>query len=619
MPICTAARAAAVGACLLPAFALADQAAIENEKISEITVTAKRVAITRPAGTYGSAATALRFDPLTELQSRGLAEGQSDVIVRGGLFENTGFQIGAVTVMDPQTGHYVAELPVDPALMTRPAIHKGIDSAIRGFNSAIATVTYTMRQIDNGGAVLLGTGSDNLNFQSLRTSRTQETASGADVGATVSLARSEGDGTLPDGDHRFERYNLHLQRDTGSSQGNLLISYQDKFFGWPGAYTGFSSLAETDHTRTTLVLANHRRDTAGGWFEVGGFYRRLVDDYDFDRTTTESGAPGSFDHETRVFAAGFQGLHRNGRLGWRYGGQVTSDELVRSTDLTHGLFNERSYATLSIVPEMDVTLANDRIMTVRAGATIDYSNRDDTEVLPLLGLNVGRSWNSGRLDLGLEYAVTSQLPGYTALNSNPAGLFGGNPLLGRERAKQLQISVSADVPGWQGRAAIFHRRDEELVDWTFASGTPFARQANPVNLDVIGFEAFVSRQWSTLDIAAGYTYLDKDSDYGSAQVDASFYALNYARHRATFAIVYRLGTRFELRLDNEYRVQQGNPLRTSSDSTYIGSLALAWQANGVKGLGLAVTVDNLGDSDYQPFPGTPAVGRQASLSASYNW
>ena len=597
--------------CLVPASVFSGRTNAEDADISEITVTAERVAISRPAGTFGSAVTALRFDPLTELQSRGLAEGQSDITVRGSLFENTGFQLGAVTVMDPQTGHYTAELPIDPSLLTRPAIYMGLDNAVRGFNATVATVSYGLGRIDDGGGVTVGAGTDSLNYQSLRWSRT-----GRELDAAVSIARSEGDGTVPNGDHRFSRYNLHLQRDTGDGQGNLLISYQDKFYGWPGAYTGFSSLAETDDTQTTLLFANLRRDNASGWFETAAYYRRLVDDYDFDRTTVEAGEPGAFDHETRVYALGFQGLHRTGATAWRYGGQVTADELVRSTDLTGGRFNSRSYASLSIVPEWGVSLAHERLVTFRAGASIDYSNRDDTEVLPLLGIRV--TTGTG-VALDLEYAVTSQLPGYTALNSGSSGLFGGNPLLGRETARQLQVAVSAEKETWQGRAAVFRRQDDELVDWTYASGAPFARQANPVDLDVTGFEAFIARHWPAVDIAAGYTWLDKDSDYGSALVDASFYALNFARHRATFAITWRLGDRLELRADNEYRVQQESPLRTSSDETWLGALALAWQAGERDGLEFALTIDNVGDSDYQPFPGTPAAGRQASFSASYTW
>ena len=101
----------------------------ESEQLTEITVTGKRIANTRPAGSYASIATALRFDPGTELQSRGLPEGQADVTVRGGLFENTGFRAGAITIMDPQTGHYAADLPIDPELLTGPELLIGIENA----------------------------------------------------------------------------------------------------------------------------------------------------------------------------------------------------------------------------------------------------------------------------------------------------------------------------------------------------------------------------------------------------------------------------------------------------------------------------------------------------------
>ncbi len=592
---------------------------ISDDDISEITVKATRVANESPASSYATAATALRFDPLTELQSRGIAEGQSDVTVRGGLFENTGFKLGAVTVMDPQTGHYVAELPVDPGLMSVPAIYKGIDSAIEGFNSAIATVSYGIKRVDDGGFLTLGAGSDSLNFQSLRFGHVTTNAAGNDIGIAVSLARSEGDGSVTFGDHEFARANIQLQHVTSDAQTDLIVSYQDKFFGWPGAYTGFASLPETDDTQTTLLLVNHRRQSESGWFEAGGFYRRLVDDYDFNRTTLESGIPGSFEHETKVLGIGFQGLQRVGAVAWRYGGQLTSDKLVRSTDLTNGLFTDRTYATFSVVPSIETELSGGSTLIWRVGATLDYSDRDSNAVSPLLGVTLSRSDARGTTDYTFEYAATSQVPGYTALNSNPTGLFGGNPLLGREKAKQISVSIERDTDDWQVRATLFSRRDDDLVDWTYATGAPFARQANAVDLDVIGVEAFFVRSWNSIDLAVGYTVLDKDADYGSAQVDASFYALNFARQRATLAFTYRFSRGFEARIDNEYRVQEDNPLRVGDDSTYLASASLKWSSAGEHKFGAALVVDNVTDSEYQPFPGTPASGRQVSLSASYTW
>ena len=72
-------------------------------------------------------------------------------------------------------------------------------------------------------------------------------------------------------------------------------------------------------------------------------------------------------------------------------------------------------------------------------------------------------------------------------------------------------------------------------------------------------------------------------------------------------------------MDNEYRLQEDNPLRVGDDNAYLGSAALVWDAGESGGFGMAFTVDNLTDSEYQPFPGTPASGRQYSLSASYGW
>ncbi len=587
--------------------------------LSEVTVSAKRVANTQPAGTFASLATALRFDPQIELQSRGLPEGQADVTVRGGVFENTGFALGAVTITDPQTGHYVAGLPIAPSLLSAPHLQIGIDNALTGFNSNIATVTYSVPIIRSGGDVLLGVGDHDLKFTALQLANVTTLSNSNQLGAAVSLALSAGDGTLANGDHQFERYNMHLQYAGENAQTDILISYQDKFYAWPGAYTGFAFLPENDHTKTRLIHANHRRENANGWIELSAYYRGLVDDYDFNRNTRESGVPGSFEHKTRVYAAGIQGSHRIGVVDWRFGGQLSSDELLRSTDLTEGDFNSRNYLKLALVPSIELERPNNRTITARAGATLDYSNRDSSVVSPLFGLSMEQKTATGSYHYTIEYASTSQLPGYTALKSRPTGLFGGNPDLGREKARQLSISFSQQSRGWNSSATLFYRKDIDLVDWTYKTATPFSRQANPVDLDVLGLELLVTKRWRSLEVTAGYTYLDKDSDYGENAVDASFYALNFARHRATFALIYQLTRQWELRLDNEYRVQRDNPLRSSKDKTYLGSLSLAWEAEKIRGLGLALTADNISDSGFQFFPGTPAVGRQVSISARYRW
>ena len=138
-------------------------------------------------------------------------------------------------------------------------------------------------------------------------------------------------------------------------------------------------------------------------------------------------------------------------------------------------------------------------------------------------------------------------------------------------------------------------------------------------MEVNGLELLLRKQWQRLDLSLGYTYLDKKSDYGTATVDGSFYALNYARDRATVSVSYQLNETYALRLDSEYRNQLANPLRTSDNNALLSAASLDWTSPQFDEITAQLRIDNLTDDDYQPFPGTPAVGRQISLNVRYNF
>jgi hypothetical protein len=599
-----------------PTGATADEA---DAVLEPVRVTAERVAIAQPASTYVGFATALRYDPQVNLQSRGLPEAQADVTVRGGLFENTGFRVGAVTVFDPQTGHYSVELPIDPAMLDAPVVVTGAENALQAFNASVATIQYGFRDIDQGGNARVGAGTDGLWFASARVGHSRETSSGKRFGLRFSVAGSQGDGTRPNGDHDFKRLSAQAQWAGERQQTHLVLGYQDKFFGWPGMYTGFSSLPETDHAKTGLVLIDHRRTGADGWLEIAGAYRWLDDDYDFDRRTIESGAPGSFEHETRSFSLGLQGMQHVAGIDWHFSAQFSADRLVRSTDLTEGDFNSRSYLNASLAPQWGWDLAGDRHFSLQAGLRVDASNRDEDAVMPLVAAEWEQPAGGGVNRFGLSYAGTSQVPGYTALNSRPTGLFGGNPDLGREYTDVAELSFEHSRDHWLLRTAVFYRQDDDLVDWTYRQGAPFARQANTVDIDVTGIEALLAWRMEKLEWIAGYAWLEKDADYGSADVDASFYALNFARHRATLALIFRPAPQWEVRMDNEYRAHEDNALRSNGDNGYLASLSVLWRPGFAPRSRFVLVADNLTDDDFQEFPGTPAYGRQLSLSAGLEW
>ena len=289
---------------------------------------------------------------------------------------------------------------------------------------------------------------------------------------------------------------------------------------------------------------------------------------------------------------------------------------LQSTALTFGRFHSRDYLKLAFIPQYTAETASGSL-TLRAGLTDDDTNRDASALSPVVEISLQRPTG---LRFYAQYAESTQVPTYTALNSNAAaGLFRGNPNLGRETSRNLEAGIDFKQGAWTVQAAVFHRWDDELVDWTFRKGVT-ARTANPVDIGTAGLEVVAVMKSPRCDLILGYTYLNKDADYGPATIDASFYALNFAKHRLTAAVILRPSAGIELRLDNEYRIQERNSLRTiGGNEALLSALGLYYLPAAISGLELSVRIDNAWDSDYQEVPAVPAARRQFSVGAAWHW
>lgn len=597
---------------LMPAVLCAQSAV----SLPEVTVYSPRVANQAPAGTFAMPITALRYEPQVDIQGRNLAEGQADVTIRGGIFENTGFSVGAVTLIDPQTGHYFAEIPVPPSMLAASKLVTGAGLATGASNTTVGAIAYDWRPIRTAGAASVGFGEYNLRRGEFYQGYSIAQAGGARYGADLSVAHSKSDGPIAYGEHEFNRTSVRFQRSDASSQTDMFAGYQAKFFGWPNMYTPFNS-NETENLQTLLFAVNHRANLGDGqFFEAGAYHRRNKDDYAFNRFAP-LGPVHPFQHTTRVSGAALGGRQNLDGLALNYRAELLEDRL-QSSSLTFGRYHSRTISKLALVPEK-TWRDNAGATTLKAGASYDDTSRDSGAFGPVI--EASREFRSAALRrIFVSYTKTSQMPTYTALNSSAAGgLFRGNPNLGREKSHNVELGVAGNFAGWVTDAAVFWRRDDSLVDWTFRRGVT-ARTANPVDIDVAGFELVARRSWSVCDLVIGYTALSKDADYRGAAVDASFYALNYARHRLTAALTARLGNGFELRVDNVARLQADNLLRTvGGDDAITTSVGLAYRPQAFRGFEVSISVDNLWDNDYEDVPAVPAARRQFSASVSYAW
>ena len=586
-----------------------------------------------PAMGLATAVTALRFSPGVDLQARGYPELQSDLTIRGSTFEQTSLRLGVLPVYDPQTGHYTAELPFSSAMLTAPRFATGTANAFGGFNSSVGTLALGWAPIEERGFLMAGGGTDALWYGELY--------QGARLGGASSpwridlgMGHGQGDGTIEQGDFRVSRISGRLQHLSNRGQTDLFVGYLDKFYGWPGLYVAdvFGRLfPETDEYQNTVVGLNHeRRFPEGHSIAFGALVRQMDDDYEFNRL-----APGTaFEHLTRSASAALEGAFSLNEQ-WSFRGRllVVQDELVRSTSLTHGDgatgndFTKRNHlrGALAAAYEWKREHLAGRIDFGLTGAATD---QDAGRISPMGRLEL-QVWRAGedRLLFFADLAESSQVAGYTALRSPQNGLFGGNPNLGVEVSRSFESGLRWAKKDWELHALVFHRADRDLLDWTFvssnvnpSSGKNTARQANALELDTYGIEVSLRRLLQRGEWALGAAWMEKQPDYGSGAVDASFYALNFPEIRVTANARWEiLASRLEVEGDLEWRQQYENSLRNGSANATLVTLSLRWRPWRKHLTQLVWLGDNLLDDDFEEFPGTPGVGRHFSIRLVHPW
>lgn len=593
--------------------------ALVEEEVEKIVIEGATTANDKPVGTFNSPVSNLEYDPRVDLQSRNMAEAQADVTIRGGIFENTGFRVGAATLFDPQTGHYFAEIPIAPEMLTASAVFTGVDNALFGMNSSVGTITYGWRPVQSGGSVSLGAGTNHFLLQRLHAGHATklDDAGHWQLGLEGELAHSQSDGTIANGDHDFERVNARLQLAGESSQTDVFYGAQNKFFGWPNMYTPFN-FNETEELNTRLFMLNHQqRYGQGSEFELTAYSRNNTDHYVFSREN-----PDVFQafHETDVHAAAWSGRHLlDPQWAVSYTGQLMADSITSTT--LENTFTERDYFKFSVVPEYQTALASTHQLALRLGAALDDTNRDASR-LSVLGdvALISETANNGTRTILLSYAEATQVAGYTAIGgSTDSGLFRSNNMLQREVSKNLELALSFDQSAWRLDSALFYRWDQSLTDWTYTFDTTSARAANPVDIDTLGVEVIAVARLDSADLVASYTYLNKSEDYRDASIDASFYALNYPPHRLTLGATWYLTDAVTVKLDNEWRRQEDNVLRQGDDTALFTHLALTYTPPQLANLSLVLAVDNLWDEAFEEIPGTPGRSDQFSATLTYVW
>lgn len=575
--------------------------AAETNEIPLITVTAS-------AQTAETAAIhdVLRAEPGVALNSQGGS--QNDLSVRGSTFSGTGLSLGGLTLRNPQTEHFHAELPLPAAMLSRPDVRTGLQN--RG-GHLVGTVGFDLLPITGKKQVEIGSGSDHQNGQSLLV---QQRLSGT-LGIGVFAGRESAEGVdYPDNDYDRETIGTHLQHHENDTQVDLIIAHQEKEFGARGYYGADPSWGPpSEETEDTLLLLSALHGNLNTDYLRAGLSWREFDDYYSvpDKTYWNR-------HRSRTSSVFTDGrtLEINGwALGWR---ADIEEERTASTGhaawdpAANGLgFHHRTRGGISLLPQW----RGDRLK-ITGGARGEFFTDQSAEYLPQLGAEYMLSDN---LTAFASYSESVRLPSYTELNYDSLYVT-GNSDLNAQTSQQIEMGLKglpSETIDW--KMSLFHRRSHDTIDRLYTSPTS-GIHTNLGTIRTFGAEAQVG--WypaQNLELQLIYTWLHKDQEAADFDAYASRYVLDYPEHHVQASLLWRPFRALEIGTVQALRIQTDNKVRKNGDVGTDSSFVVRYTPPNADYATLSLLANNAWDDDFQPFPGQRPSERFVGMSLTLNW
>lgn len=474
----------------------------------------------------GSFADALRLVAAVGVRSRGAFGVQSDLSIRGAAFGQTLVLVNGVRLNDAQSGHHNSDIPVPIGEIERIEVLLGAGSSLHGADATGGTVNIITRQ---GGGQLLVDASVGQHGLVEASGTLGRARGGLDHVFSGSLSRS--DGFMPTRDHnvRLARYQATFQRDTTVTVGVI-----DKAFGANGFYGPAPS---REWTEQLLATVHHRYARSRRWQgSADASYRRHGDRFIYDEgNPTRS----QNTHRTRAIAANVRWhgmLSETMQLNLAAG---AGRDIIESSNL-----GDHAFSRASLAAELRHSLG--ARVTLHPGIRVDTYTGFGTSWNPAVAVS---GWISDRVRLRASAGRAFRVPTFTELfytdpNHEAAGA------LSPETAWSTDAGTDLFARSWTVSAAVFTRKENNIIDWVRPSSAVRWRTANIREGRARGFETSVKRRWEA-GAQAGIQYMWLESEAPALDL-LSKYVLDGVRHSLAASATgewrnIRLGSRAEWR------------------------------------------------------------------------
>lgn len=564
----------------------------------------------------------LRYLPGIEVQARGPQGSQSDIVIRGGTFQQVLIILDGVKLNDPLTGHFNSNFPIHPSEIERIEILKGSASAIYGSEAVggvINILTKTFSEKKGGRKNQLSgkiVGGDYQLFNgdaAFSYNRRNTTLSGGFMTNNANGPQLRG----TDGFFHLTTTNIAIsQQLTNNWSVNFRTAIDSRKFNAQNFYTTFASDTANEKVNTWWNHLNLSKKTAKGVLNFDAAYKKLRDQYWFRPSSIPN------DNKSSLFTSQ---IYYSGSINNEHSfttGIQTHRKAIKSNDRgNHTLWHGALYGILRH------KLGNG--FYVNESIRLDWDESYGYVLIP----QVNAAWASSSLTVRASAGKSFRDADFTERYNNygkPLVTGGsiGNPELKAEQSWNVEAGVDYTFSNsFKISSTIFYRRHSDLIDWTptayvdmprkdnLSPGGTYALAKNIESVKTTGVEIDIKynkkiNTHSNLFATIGFTWLQSKNN---APVP-SFYISSHAKYLLNFIFDYHIKS-FHISVSGIYKErisQKATAINATITPSYIVFNSKAsWELIKKKGK-LFIQADNIFNKQYSDLLGSKMPGRWLS-------
>ena len=501
----------------------------------------------------------LKYLPGIETQQRGPAGTQSNIIIRGGTFQQVLVIIDGIRINDPLTGHFKSYIPLHPEDINRIEIIKGAASAIYGSDAIGGVVNIITNGLQQKNNHKLSVGSKWGSYNS-RSNNVWWGVQKEKWKLSVSSQQNKADGENLRGTTGYYNNSFYAANFnytfTSDWKLHILYAYDSRNFNAQNFYTTFKSDTASEIVKSNWTQMSLSKQYTHKIVKFDVAYKNLSDRFRFNPA-------GSFnENKTSLFVAqGSVQFTRNPNHQVVTGAQWIHKK-IRSNDRGN---HELAHGAAFLI----ATHKLPKNIFINESLRIDWDQSYGWIIIP----QVNGSWVNGNLTTRVSIGKGVRDADFTERynNYNKSLVTGGsmgNPYLQAEKSWSYELGADYRMgSNFKWGATVFIRDQNNLIDWT---PTPYPMMPRQSNLVITGNYSLATNVSSvkTQGIETDLAYNKKwGEDYEinctsglvwlsstSPNKTPSFYISSHARFLWNEQIVFR-ARQLQLSVNSVYKIR----------------------------------------------------------------